>query len=64
MLQYVVFVLSEKNYTDTGTLPDLKHNESIYKLVCKDRQVPIAMYYQHKLASSPWLGIYKAANYK
>ena len=25
-------------------LPELKHNEFIYKLVCKDTRVPIALY--------------------
>ena len=36
-------------------LPELKHNEFIYKLVCKDARVPNCVVSQHKLATSPWL---------
>ena len=45
-------------------LPELKHNEFIYKLVCKDTRVPIALYLNTNLLHHLGYGIYQAANDK
>ena len=46
-------------------LPELRHNEFIYKLVCKDStRVPIALYLKTNWLHRLGYGIYEAANYK
>ena len=62
-LQYVVFVLDEKNYIEY-ILPELKHIEFIYELICKDTRIPIALYLKTNWLHRLGYGIYEAANYK
>ena len=44
-------------------LPELKHSKFIYKLVCKDTQVPIVLYLSSNCLHRPGYGINEAVNF-